>query len=362
MNRKYLIMISFMLNQKIAKVKMLKFIKGFGIFIPFFIFLSCHNPVEPDNIAPGRRDYTWTVDTIKIKSFTQLVRIGGSSPNDLWVVGSGGLAEECLWHYDGIKWTSMNTYVSSSFYGIFGLRGNEVWAGDISNKIYKYDGKWSIFQTLPLNGYDIMYTVNLWGDSPTNIYSAGGLLKLDSTNDYTGIIGHYDGNKWSLLNTPYIKVGFHDVRVQTSTGMIIIEGSNDDHGQLEKILAYDNKEFKELFSGYKLAQLGYINGEVYIIIDKKIYKYLNNTLTLWRDFSNTIYYAGFKARSEKDIIGFASDKLIHYNGENWATLLETPNYNFSDAIIFDNDYFVIAQDMITYEFYIVRGTIKQNKR
>jgi hypothetical protein len=322
---------------------------------------SCKSPTSPkiDNTPPGRRDYTWTVDTIKIGSFTNLSRIGGSSPNDLWVVGCGGNAEECLWHYDGQKWTSPNIYVSSSFYGIFGLKGNEVWAGDVSNRIYKYDGNWSIFKTLPLNGYKYMVTSNIWGDSPSNIYTASALERGDSANDYTGIIAHYDGKDWSLLNTPYINVGFNDIRVQKSTGIFIIQGLNNNNGlYLEKILVYDNKVFKELFSTTHLSQLGYINGEVYMIVDQKIYKYLNNTLTLWKDFSNTLYYSGFKGRSEKDIIGFGIGKLIHYNGENWATLLESENLQFSDSIIFDDDYFVIAENMTTREYYIIRGTLK----
>jgi hypothetical protein len=272
-------------------------------------------------------------------------------------VGCGGLAEECLWHYDGKKWTSPNIYVSSSFYGIFGLKGNEVWAADVSNRIYKYDGNWSIYKTFPLNGYKNMVTTNIWGDSPSNIYSAGVLEKGDSTNDYTGMVAHYDGKDWSLLNIPYIKVGFHDLRVQKSTGLIFIEGSNDDKGSLEKILVYDNQVFKELFSAYSMSQLGYINGEVYMIVDKIIYKYLNKTLIMWKDFSNTLYYSGFKGRSEKDIIGFGIGKLVHYNGENWATLLETENLQFSDSIIFDDDYFVIAENMTTREYYIIRGTL-----
>ncbi len=175
---------------------------------------------------------------------TNLARIGGANANDLWVTGHGGFAEECLWHYDGKKWTSPNIYVSPSFYGIFGLKGNEVWAGDVSNKIYKYDGSWPSFKKLPLNGYKYMVTSGIWGDTPSNIYTAGALESGDSTNNFTGVIAHYDGKDWTLLNTPYIKIGFDDIKVQKSTGVFIIQGlSNEGNGlYLEKILAYDNKK------------------------------------------------------------------------------------------------------------------------
>ena len=42
------------------------------------------NPVNgDDNIAPGRRDYVWTVDTLD-GLISPRFRIWGSSPDDVW--------------------------------------------------------------------------------------------------------------------------------------------------------------------------------------------------------------------------------------------------------------------------------------
>ena len=54
-----------------------------------------------DNLEPGRRDYTWTVDTLNIP-FTSLTRIWGSSPMDVWAIGPGGDADKTIYHFDGV--------------------------------------------------------------------------------------------------------------------------------------------------------------------------------------------------------------------------------------------------------------------
>ena len=58
----------------------------------FFINWDCKkNPVGPENIQPGRRDYTWTVDTLTVPNgdLFYLFSLWGSSPTDIWAVGSG---------------------------------------------------------------------------------------------------------------------------------------------------------------------------------------------------------------------------------------------------------------------------------
>ena len=68
-----------------------------------FINWDCKkNPVGPENIQPGRRDYTWTVDTLTVPNgdLFYLFSLWGSSPTDIWAVGSGRTTLVTLWHYD----------------------------------------------------------------------------------------------------------------------------------------------------------------------------------------------------------------------------------------------------------------------
>ncbi|MDO8548583.1 MAG: hypothetical protein Q7S39_00325, partial [Ignavibacteria bacterium] len=68
------------------------------------LIISCNNnPFKPPDDPPGRRDYTWTVDTLNIP-FTNLTRIWGSSPMDVWAIGPGGDANKTIYHFDGEKW------------------------------------------------------------------------------------------------------------------------------------------------------------------------------------------------------------------------------------------------------------------
>ena len=60
---------------------------------------TINNPPEPE---PGRRDYVWTVDTIKIP-YTFLQNISGSSSQDVWAVGPGGGLDQTIWHFNGFS-------------------------------------------------------------------------------------------------------------------------------------------------------------------------------------------------------------------------------------------------------------------
>ena len=67
----------------------------FCVFSLAFVATDCkHNPVGPEIIQPGRRDYTWTFDTLHLQQ-GYLETIWGSSPTDIW---AGGYDD--LFHYD----------------------------------------------------------------------------------------------------------------------------------------------------------------------------------------------------------------------------------------------------------------------
>ena len=59
----------------------------FCVFSLAFVATDCkHNPVGPEIIQPGRRDYTWTFDTLHLQQ-GYLQSIWGSSPTDIWACG-----------------------------------------------------------------------------------------------------------------------------------------------------------------------------------------------------------------------------------------------------------------------------------
>src|ERR1035437_6080540 len=107
--------------------KMLRIIKRFGFLFPFSIFLSCHNPVEPGNISPGRRDYIWTVDTLP--NYSYISKIWGNSPTDVWVIGQPGDFSKTIYHFNGRQWQTDNIFRYISPNSIYGFAVNNVWIG-----------------------------------------------------------------------------------------------------------------------------------------------------------------------------------------------------------------------------------------
>ena len=101
----------------------------------FFIALSgCRDKgTEPvDNTPPGRRDYTWTVDTLRARpgDLIWLWNLWGSSAADVWAVGHADASDLARWHYNGSTWTRDSTRLSSNLQCVFGFAQNDVWLCD----------------------------------------------------------------------------------------------------------------------------------------------------------------------------------------------------------------------------------------
>ena len=82
-------------------VNLLVFIFTFSFEL--FTSAGCSSATGPITSSPGRRDYTWTVDTLNIP-YTMLGYIWGSSPTDVWAVGPGGDLDKTIYHFTGEKW------------------------------------------------------------------------------------------------------------------------------------------------------------------------------------------------------------------------------------------------------------------
>ena len=100
--------------------------------IIFFIAIlnnSCNTTDPIDNIQPGRRDYTWTRDTLRADEFgfEFLTGIWGSSPSDIWVIGDAATYVNKVWHYDGNKWQNylLDKFATPS--QICGISSSEIW-------------------------------------------------------------------------------------------------------------------------------------------------------------------------------------------------------------------------------------------
>ncbi len=330
-----------------------------AIALLFLNAQSCNTTEPPqDNIQPGRRDYTWKADTLWADDWFGVHHVWGSSPSSIWVVAVGTTAKDCLWHYDGVKWSRENQLLSSNLSAVFGFSEKEVWVGDAESSIWKYDGNsWKLFEKLSLPNYDFIAITSIYGTSSNNLYTVGFADHYDASG-YKGIIFRYDGKTWNSLNIPEIKVGFNDLK-RMKNGNYLITGTNVDNGFLEKLFVFDgDSKLKEIYSDYQAPLLYQIGSDLYITINRIIYIYINEKLTVWKDFSNTSYYGTVLGRSEKDIFSAGYNGILHYNGTDLVNLYNTKELGLTGVLIFENDVFFGGYNSDKQINVMIRGTLK----
>lgn len=329
------------------------------IYFLILINFGCKkSPTEVvDNTQPGRRDYVWTVDTLHADNWFGISAVWGSSPNDIWIVASGVSYKDCLWHYDGRKWTKSSQWLSSNFSSLFGLAENDVWAGDSDSRIWRYDGvTWVKYQELSMPGYTYVVTEDINGQSAENLCAVG-FVDNNNGSGYKGAILKYDGSKWNFLNIPDMQVGFNYIK-NTNDGNYLVTATNSDHGFLYKIYIYNgNKTLNEIYSDYNYPSMFNLDGELFVSINKKIYKYINRGLELWKDFSGTEYYGKVLGRSKKDFFVAGVTGIMHYNGSDTQLIWQT-NSNCTGQLIFEKDVFFTEYNSEKGLYTIIRGTLQ----
>jgi hypothetical protein len=349
---------------------MLKIIKGFGILIPFFIFLSCHNPVEPANIAPGRRDYTWTVDTLtKLYPYNSYFILWGTSPTNLWCIGEGGDVDKMLLHYDGSTWKNFG-YPGQGIepWSIFGFSADDFWVGGGFGNIYRYsNGQFNQFgNNLRLDGYSMTTLMKFWGNGPNDIYAVGSAYKTIDSQLYI-IIMHFDGNTWNYVIKPEIKGQFLDIKRGINDSPYYYLVSLSEYIDSTSIYEFDGKTLKRIYYQSDMDEnfvgMFSVNNDIYFGFDKKVlkYNYKFNSFTILNDFkgTNVRTMSNLIGRSKNDIFINMNDGIGHYNGNDIQTLFKLNNtILFSDAMLFEKDVFFICPDPARRNFFIVHGQLK----
>lgn len=162
-------------------------------------------------------------ERIGFDSDVSFTGVWGSSPTDIWIVGTGGV----ILHGDGNTFQPVSSGTTISLLGVWGLSATDVWAVGDQGVILKWNGtQWSQ-QSAPVstdlwgiwaantsavfvvgnNGVILRYDGQQWRrqDSPRNNAlfdvwgtSAGNVFAV-GTN---GLIMRYDGVTWSVMNTP----------------------------------------------------------------------------------------------------------------------------------------------------------------
>jgi len=328
------------------------------VFLVSFFCINCEKEKClncPEDLEPGRRDYIWTVDTLKANPWDlfYLFSLWGSSPTDIWATGSGGASDVTLWHYDGVSWTRDLSCLSSNMMCVFGFAQNDVWACDAPGRgVYHYNGtQWTNVYKYKDTG-TLLGLNNIWGDAPNNIYVVGAIDFLNG--DYKGVILHFNGSSWSYLSIPEYRVGFTSIKrgMLESDKYYLSAVCFESTGDTNKIFELDDTVLKEIYSGQDRTSINEMAGRIYHCIDKKIYKYHDNLLTIWKDFSSTKHLGRIWGRSELDFFTVSTDGLTHYDGTDLVTLFPTKSF-INNIAVFEKDIFVLCDNKI-----IIHGKLK----
>jgi len=335
-----------------------KIVSVFSLLLILLLNISCkkslNGPVEntmlPDeNVIPGSRNYTWTIDTIKtdISDVLVVTNIWGSSPNDIWAVGFADMSSIEIWHYDGKTWQTDSVHRKlASIYAIYGFSSNDIWIGDSEGNMWHYTNSWQQITCIHPIQYSYGFTiVSIWGNSPNSLYATG--YEQNGVTYTRASIWKYNGLTWDSLQVPELPLAFDYIQVHSVTGDIYLTGYSysEAKGLINYAYVKDKDSYKKLDETTDILSLVSVGDKLFYNIGRKLYYYQGGKLQLWKDFSAFFPYNHFFARSSKDIFSASPDGILHYNGSDVA-LLFRGNYKFGNAAIFDKDIFIIANDNI----------------
>jgi hypothetical protein len=350
---------------KTAKISIISILLLSAVLTGF----ACKSITEPEaNITPGRRDYTWTIDTLNlIAPYDSYNQLWGTSPENIWCYGFGDM-DKMMLHYDGKKWEQAPLQFTGYFqpWSIFGFTPNEFWIGGYESDIWKYNnGKITKFGDYKLDGYLRVYYSNIWGDSPNDLYAVGCAYKI-SDEDIYAIVMHYDGTDWKYLVKPEINMQFMDIKrgINDSPNYYLMAYKyNSSVGDSVGLYEFDGNNLKRLYFEKNIHEnypgILLMNNNIYFGFKKVIHKYHNGQFIPWLDLSNyNLYGLGqIFGRNEKDIFCFMEDGLGHYNGTDLVTIYKGNwGLGIHSGLLFEKDLFVICADWDN-KYYLLHGKL-----
>jgi hypothetical protein len=333
-------------------------------FISFLLILtfSCNNnPTNPVEDQPGRRDYTWTVDTIKPNI---MLRMWGSSPTDVWVVGEPGDFSKTIYHFDGSKWSTDGIFRALTPISVFGFSQNDVYMGCGEGKIWHFDGSWKEVAVLTKDGHNHINFENLWGESVNDLYAFGSYFDT-SGNANGSVIAHYSDNKWNMVNTNGLSGSVVHLYKDKSDNvyMQVIKIGGTTSLDSSYIYEYNGVNYSKIYGNIWTlglqADISLINGELYFILGNYIDKRNDSKFQTVLKVDNSNFNGIIWGRNSKDMFLVMTDGLAHYNGTDIEYLFHYEiGTQIFGAALFDKDVFFLIIKSQPYITLIYHGKLQ----
>ncbi|MBN2424071.1 MAG: hypothetical protein JXR46_14365 [Calditrichaceae bacterium] len=339
------------------------------IYFIILLSFSCSDNITKPEPEPGRRNYSWTIDTINVSY--PIGKIWGSSPTDVWCINESDF-NHSIWHYDGNKWSTDGIHRFVSPHALWGFSHDNVYIGGINGKIWKFDGSnWRQVTELTKEGTDFIAFENIWGESPNNFFVVGNGPDENQLANHSVIV-HFAFNNWTMLNTDNLigdVVHLYKNKPDNKIYFRLTKIGGTKHIDSTIIYEYAYAKYHKIYSsletmGYQ-ADISLIDENVYFILGNEIAKRQNGQFDTIFYVDNPNFYHRIWGRNSKDIFLLMTDGLVHYNGTNMEYLYKftypdaKPATQIFDAAIFEHEVFFATYEPPTHLKLIYHGILTE---
>lgn len=341
---------------------MKKLILSFLLIIPIILLLNCEDSVGPENYPPGRRDYVWMADTLKLPQgeAVSFSKMWGASSGDIWICGRATSNPYRLWHYDGSNWKNVDPGFSIiEARDIYGFGYDDIWLGTAFGILAHFDGNtWQYIGDYSTEK-EFLVIQEIWGRKTNEIYAVGFLDRKDLSG-YKGCILKYDGLEWRYIDIDSLQTNFLSMSYDSKAKKYFLSATKFED-DLHFIYELNGNKLIKLHQGNRDTQVFTMNDKSYFIIGEEVYKYdQSKGLVKWKDFSIYPNFAGIlDGRNENDIFTANYVGLGHYNGADQEIIYETDMW-FNDIVMFENTILVSFSNIHSGLDVFLKGSLIKN--
>ncbi len=317
------------------------------IILLMALFLTtCDNITEREDLTPGSRNYTWSVDTVLTDTEYGAHNNAGrlwSASSSLWYLSQYNRE---LWKSNGNSWEKIE--FTTYFYptNACNLDANRFMLLSWSSYcIYNGSSFEEPKQTINSSIYS-SYINDVCAVSSTNIYAAGYITENGISK---AAIFHYNGSIWQLAYTGNIG-RFNSIKKGSNSDFLLYFSGYNDSG----MFSYDGKGLKKISWNYYYVFL--LGDNVYLKDGGALYKYRDGKIFSWKTLG--INSEAVVGRSESDLF-YGGYGIMHYNGFDEQAIYNISGTNLKDGFTSGSDVYFLVYNNSNSQVQVIHGSNKK---
>ena len=253
--------------------------------------------------------HSWMMIGFRDERKDALRVVWASAPNDVFVVGGGGV----IWHYDGVTWQQMASSTEGELLAVWGSGKNDVYAAGRlrplnqehpGHVVLHFDGNdWSTVQ----KGQD-RFLCGLGGSDESNVFAVG-----------AGLVLHFNGIQWTSMEVDSSWF-LRRVWSLSDTDAFAVGSEND---EVPLIAHFDGLSWSRMSVEWP--------NDLYALSD------------VWGTEPTNVYAVGF-------LLGDTNNAMVfHYDGESWSLMEKLDLYGYCMWGSSNNNIFVAGQGTANWD-------------